>query len=56
MIPIVTENDSVAVDEIAYGDNDTLSAVTPSDHAICWCCCPILWIVEDDPVKNKMPN
>lgn len=28
VIPIVNENDSVAVDEIAYGDNDTLSAVT----------------------------
>lgn len=27
VIPIVNENDSVAVDEIAYGDNDTLSAV-----------------------------
>ena len=30
VIPIVNENDSVAVDEIAYGDNDTLSAVTAS--------------------------
>lgn len=28
VIPIVNENDSVAVDEIAYGDNDSLSAVT----------------------------
>lgn len=28
VIPVVNENDSVAVDEIAYGDNDTLSAVT----------------------------
>ena len=28
VIPIVNENDSVATDEIAYGDNDTLSAVT----------------------------
>ncbi|MGD9567962.1 MAG: glutamate 5-kinase [Sedimentibacter sp.] len=28
VIPIVNENDSVAVDEIVYGDNDTLSAVT----------------------------
>ncbi len=26
-IPIVNENDAVAVDEIVYGDNDTLSAV-----------------------------
>lgn len=28
VIPIVNENDSVAVEELVYGDNDTLSAVT----------------------------
>jgi len=28
VIPIVNENDTVAVDELVYGDNDTLSAVT----------------------------
>ncbi|MEG1066884.1 MAG: glutamate 5-kinase, partial [Erysipelotrichaceae bacterium] len=28
VIPIINENDSIAVDEIVYGDNDTLSAVT----------------------------
>ena len=27
MIPIVNENDTVAIDEIEFGDNDTLSAV-----------------------------
>lgn len=27
-IPVINENDSIAVDEIAYGDNDTLSAIT----------------------------
>src|SRR5699024_10414651 len=27
-IPIINENDSVATDEIVYGDNDTLSAIT----------------------------
>lgn len=26
-VPIINENDSVAVDEIVYGDNDTLSAI-----------------------------
>ncbi len=26
-VPIVNENDSVAVDEIVYGDNDSLSAI-----------------------------
>lgn len=29
-IPVINENDSIAVDEIAYGDNDTLSAITAS--------------------------
>lgn len=29
-IPIVNENDSIAYDEIAYGDNDTLSAIVAS--------------------------
>ena len=30
VIPIINENDSVATDEIVYGDNDTLSAITAS--------------------------
>ncbi len=30
VIPIINENDSVAIDEIVYGDNDMLSAVTAS--------------------------
>ena len=29
-IPIINENDSVAVDEIVYGDNDSLSAIVAS--------------------------
>lgn len=29
-IPIINENDTIAIDEIVYGDNDTLSAVTAS--------------------------
>lgn len=28
VIPIVNENDTLAVDEIKFGDNDTLSAIT----------------------------
>lgn len=27
VIPIVNENDTVAIEEIVYGDNDTLSAM-----------------------------
>lgn len=30
VIPIINENDTIATDEIVYGDNDTLSAVTAS--------------------------
>lgn len=28
VIPIVNENDTLAVEEIRFGDNDTLSAIT----------------------------
>jgi glutamate 5-kinase len=28
VVPIVNENDTVSVDEIKFGDNDTLSAIT----------------------------
>jgi len=53
-IPIVNENDSVAVDEIAYGDNDTLSAVTASiisaDALIILS--DIDGLYDDDPTKN----
>lgn len=28
VLPIINENDSIATDEIVYGDNDTLSAIT----------------------------
>jgi len=32
IVPIINENDTVAVDEIKFGDNDTLSAM----FSICW--------------------
>lgn len=55
VIPIVNENDSVAVDEIAYGDNDTLSAVTASIiHAdLLVLLSDIDGLYNDDPSKNK---
>jgi glutamate 5-kinase len=31
VVPIINENDSVAVDEIKFGDNDTLSAIVASN-------------------------
>lgn len=54
VIPIVNENDSVAVDEIAYGDNDTLSAVTASIiHAdLLILLSDIDGLYDDDPTKN----
>ena len=56
VIPIVNENDSVAVDEIAYGDNDTLSAVTASIiHAdLLILLSDIDGLFNDDPTLN--PN
>lgn len=58
VIPIVNENDSVAVDEIAYGDNDTLSAVTAyiiqADLLILLS--DIDGLYDDDPTHNKDAN
>lgn len=58
VIPIVNENDSVAVDEIAYGDNDTLSAVTgviiQADLLILLS--DIDGLFDDDPCKNPNAN
>lgn len=56
VIPIVNENDSVAVDEIAYGDNDTLSALTANIiHAdLLILLSDIDGLYDDDPIKN--PN
>jgi len=42
VIPIVNENDSVAIEELVYGDNDTLSAVTAK-----LVCADILIILSD---------
>lgn len=58
VIPIVNENDSVAVDEIAYGDNDTLSAVTASIiHAdLLILLSDIDGLYDDDPCKNPNAN
>ena len=55
VIPIVNENDSVAVDEIAYGDNDTLSAVTAylTNADLLVLLSDIDGLFNDDPMKNK---
>lgn len=52
VIPIVNENDSVATDEIAYGDNDTLSAITA--HLVN---ADLLVLLSDiDGLYNDNPN
>ena len=55
-IPIVNENDSVAVEEIVYGDNDSLSAIVAklinADALIILS--DIDGLYSDDPKKN--PN
>lgn len=55
VIPIVNENDSVAVDEIAYGDNDTLGAVTAylTNADLLVLLSDIDGLYDDDPSKNK---
>jgi glutamate 5-kinase len=41
-LPIVNENDTVATEEIRFGDNDRLARSWPrSCTPTCWCCCPM---------------
>ncbi len=54
-IPVVNENDSTGVDEILFGDNDTLSAEVA---ALCGADLLIIFsdidgLYDDDPRKNK---
>ncbi|MBI4830911.1 MAG: glutamate 5-kinase, partial [Candidatus Lindowbacteria bacterium] len=58
IIPIVNENDTVAVDEIKFGDNDTLSAVVASKMQV-----DLLVILTNvdglydcDPRKSAVPR
>ncbi|MBR2577370.1 MAG: glutamate 5-kinase [Erysipelotrichaceae bacterium] len=52
IIPIVNENDSVATEEIVYGDNDTLSAVVA-----CLIKADLLIILSDiDGLYDRDPN
>ena len=52
VIPIVNENDSVSVDEIKIGDNDTLSALT----ANLWAADLLILMSDIDGVYDKDPN
>ena len=55
IIPIVNENDTVAVDELGIGDNDTLSAVVADlvDADLLVLFSDIDGLYDDDPHKNK---
>ncbi len=54
IIPIVNENDTIAVDEIEIGDNDTLSAVVADlvDADLLVLFSDIDGLYDDDPHKN----
>lgn len=55
VIPVINENDTVATDEINFGDNDTLSAVVASkvnaDHLIIFT--DVDGLYSGNPKKNK---
>ncbi|VAW85872.1 Glutamate 5-kinase / RNA-binding C-terminal domain PUA [hydrothermal vent metagenome] len=52
VIPIINENDTVAVDEIRFGDNDTLAAMVANLLAV-----ELLVILTDQPgMYNKDPR
>ena len=52
VIPVVNENDSVSVDEIKIGDNDTMSALT----ANLWAADLLILMSDIDGVFDKDPN
>ena len=52
VVPIINENDSVSVDEIRIGDNDTLSALT----ANLWAADLLILMSDIDGVYDKDPN
>ena len=58
VIPIINENDTVVVDEIKFGDNDTLSAlVAGSVNAdLLIILSDIDGLYDDDPRRNRRPN
>ncbi len=52
VVPIINENDSVSVDEIKIGDNDTLSALT----AALWNADALIILSDIDGIFNKDPK
>ena len=53
-VPIVNENDTVATDEIRYGDNDRLAAqVAVTVAPTGWCSCRT-WMAFTRPIPTRM--
>lgn len=52
VIPVINENDSVCVDEIKIGDNDTLSALT----AVLWSADLLIILSDIDGLFDKNPK
>jgi glutamate 5-kinase len=48
IVPVVNENDTVSVDELRFGDNDTLSALVASLITADW-----LFLLTDVEVCNQ---
>ncbi|MFN3966753.1 MAG: glutamate 5-kinase [Endomicrobiia bacterium] len=55
IIPIINENDTISVEEIKFGDNDTLSALVASkiDADLLVLLTDVEGLFDDDPNKNK---
>jgi glutamate 5-kinase len=55
IIPIINENDTIATDEIEFGDNDTLSAMVATlvDADLLILLSDIDGLYSADPKKNK---
>ncbi len=58
VIPIINENDTVVVDEIKFGDNDTLSALVAGavDADLLIILSDIDGLYDDDPRRNPKAN
>jgi glutamate 5-kinase len=58
IVPIVNENDSVSVEEIEFGDNDTLSAIVSVlvDANLLVILTDIDGLYDGDPRKNSNAN
>jgi glutamate 5-kinase len=54
VVPIVNENDTVATDEIRYGDNDRLAAQIAVTCGATSCCCCRMWTGCIPPIPRPI--